>query len=254
MRKGPTIDLFTLPTRGDLSNLLLDCLPGEERERLLAGSQLEQLPARRVLFEPNRPIETVYFPLSGLVSIGTIMRDLEVIEMATIGRDGVVGVPTVLGDGLAANTRGVCQVEGEALSVRADHFRDVLARGGRLPALVHHFVQDLFTIAGQNAACNKLHSTEQRCARWILMTSDRVGADQFNLTHASLAQMMGSQREWVTEAVAGLQDLGAIRYQRGNVTVVNRKALEAGSCECYEIVRNLFPRAELSPEARLIAL
>jgi CRP-like cAMP-binding protein len=227
-------------TRAASGNLLLDSLPVEERERLLRGSKREEMPARRVLFEQDDAIETVYFPLSGVVSLVTLMRDGSVIEMATIGREGVVGVPMVLGTGLMSNARGVGQVDGEGLKVGVEAFRNEVARGDRLRALMDSYLRALFTLVGQNAACNRLHTMDQRCARWLLMTHDRVGRDQFVLTQEYLAQMLGSRRATVTEAAADLQDLGAIRYHRGQITIVNRTTLKAKSCECYEVVQGAF--------------
>jgi CRP-like cAMP-binding protein len=225
---------------GNVGNFLLDALPAAERDRLLDGAQHEALPIRRVLFEPDQRLTKAYFPLGGVVSLVTPMFDGNVVEMATIGREGVVGLPALLEGTLPAGSRGVSQVQGEALSISAEAFRREIAAGGRLVSLVHAFTQALFTLVGRNAACNRLHYMEQRCARWLLMTHDRVASDEFQLTQEFLAQMLGSRRASVTEAAAELQRNGAISYQRGTITVINREALEACACECYGVIRQVF--------------
>jgi CRP-like cAMP-binding protein len=225
---------------GNVGNLLVDALPPAERDRLLDGAQHEVLPLRRVLFEPDQHVRKAYFPLGGVVSLVTPMLDGSAVEMATIGREGVVGVPALLEVSLPAGSRAVSQVQGEALSISAEAFRREVAAGGRLASLVHGFMQALFTLVGRNAACNRLHYMEQRCARWLLMTHDRVASDEFKLTQEFLAQMLGSRRASVTEAAAELQRSGAIRYQRGTITVINREALEASACECYAVIRRVF--------------
>jgi CRP-like cAMP-binding protein len=225
---------------GNVGNLLVDSLPPEERDRLLDGAQREALPVRRVLFESDQRLAKAYFPLGGVVSLVTPMLDGNVVEMATIGREGVVGLPALLEGSLPAGSRAVAQVQGEALSISAEAFRREIAAGGRLAPMVHAFMQALFTLVGRNAACNRLHYMEQRCARWLLMTHDRVVSDQFKLTQEFLAQMLGSRRASVTEAAAELQRSGAISYQRGTITVINREALEASACECYGAIRQVF--------------
>jgi CRP-like cAMP-binding protein len=225
---------------GNVGNLLVDALPAPERDRLLDGAQHEVLPLRRVLFEPDQHLRKAYFPLGGVVSLVTPMLDGSAVEMATIGREGVVGVPALLEGGLPAGSRAVSQVQGEALSISAEAFRREVAAGGRLASLVYGFMQALFTLVGRNAACNRLHYMEQRCARWLLMTHDRVASDEFKLTQEFLAQMLGSRRASVTEAAAELQRSGAISYQRGTITVINREALEASACECYAVIRRVF--------------
>ena len=207
---------------------------------MLAGVQREALPVRRVLFEPDQCLTRAYFPLGGVVSLVTPMLDGSVVEMATIGREGVVGLPALLEGGLPAGSRGVSQVQGEALSISAEAFRREVAAGGKLAPLVHAFMQALFTLVGRNAACNRLHYMEQRCARWLLLTHDRVVSDQFKLTQEFLAQMLGSRRASVTEAAAELQRSGAISYQRGTITIISREALEACACECYGAIRQVF--------------
>ncbi|MFN2591209.1 MAG: Crp/Fnr family transcriptional regulator, partial [Candidatus Dormibacteria bacterium] len=192
------------------------------------------------LFEPPDRLTKAYFPLSGVISLVTPMLDGSVVEMATVGCEGVVGLPALLDGYLPVGARGVSQVHSEAISISAAAFRRGVAEGGRLPSLVHSFMQALFTLLGQNAACNRLHYLEQRCARWLLMTHDRVGSDEFRLTQEFLAQILGSRRASVTEAAGMLHRNGAINYQRGVIRIVNRHALEGSACECYEVIRKAF--------------
>ena len=212
---------------GSLHNQLLEALPRQERDRLLQGARRQSMDIRHVLFESNQTLESVHFPLSGMISLVTPMQDGTFVEMGTVGREGIVGVPMVLDSRRTANAQAVSQVEGESLVVTAGVFRREFDRGGRLSELTHSFVQALFSLVGQNAACNRLHTMHQRCARWLLMTHDRVGADEFHLTHEFLSQMLGSRRASVTEAAAGLKQAGAISYHRGNLRILDRRALEA---------------------------
>jgi CRP-like cAMP-binding protein len=231
-------------------NMLLDALPESERDRLLQHAKPHHLKIRHVLFEPNRVIRDVHFPLSGIVSLVTLMKDGDVVEMATIGREGVVGVPMALNGSLIPNAQGISQVEGDSLSISVEAFQEELARGGMLRSLVNEYVQALFSLVGQNAACNRLHSIQQRCARWLLLTQDRLESDEYRLTHEFLAQMLGSRRASVTQAAGALQDEGAIRYRRGVVTILDRAALEASACECYPVIKSVFDALSTGDPAR----
>lgn len=234
------MELTATLQRGYRSNHLLAALSPDEAERLLLDSRLEPLEARKSLFEPHGVLDHVYFPLTGVVSLVTTMLDGDVIEMATIGREGVVGVPMLLGSANSGNLRGVSQATGDSVAVHASDFRRELAAGGRLSAYVSQFVNALFGLVGQNAACNRLHTVNQRLARWLLMTHDRLEVDRFNLTHEFMAQMLGSRRASVTEAAASLQSTGAIEYRRGDVSVLDRDALERNSCECYAVIKGAY--------------
>lgn len=237
---GADLENTATVQRGYRSNQLLAALPPEEADRLLADSRVEQLDARQPLFEPYEVLETVYFPLSGMCSLLTTMMNGDTIEMATIGREGMVGVPMIMGSGTAGNMRGTYHVTGESIAVNGSHFMQELGRGGRLSTNVSEFIAALFTLVGQNAACNRLHTLNQRLARWLLMTHDRLGVNQFNLTHELMAQMLGSRRASVTEAAAWLQSAGAIQYRRAEVAVLDRAALEQSSCECYAVIDNAY--------------
>lgn len=226
------------PYRG--GNLFLDSLTRGELDSLLAAASVEQMEIRHLLFEPEDELRYVYFPLSGVISLVTPMIEGDAVEMATVGNEGVVGLPWVREAGVHAHARGICQVRGESIRVTADKFREELAAGGRLATYSGQFDRALVALIGQNAACNGLHPIIQRCARWLLMTHERVGSDEFHLTHEFLGQMLGARRASVTEAAAHLQDLGAITYKRGTISVLNRAVLDKQACECYVAVRSIF--------------
>ncbi|MEX2587426.1 MAG: Crp/Fnr family transcriptional regulator [Actinomycetota bacterium] len=222
------------------SNHFLSGLPNAELNRLLAGACTEEMEIHHVLFEPHDELQYVHFPLSGVISLVTHLSDGDAVEMATVGNEGVVGLPWARDSGVASYVRGICQVRGASVRVKADRFRQELSAGGVLAARAGQFDRALFALVGQNGACNRLHTINQRCARWMLMTHERVGADEFNLTHEFLSQMLGARRASVTEAAAGLQDLGAITYRRGEIRVLSRAVLEKQTCECYGVVRSVY--------------
>lgn len=221
-------------------NRLLASLPENELQALLTESRLDHLPVGKVLFDAEDVVQRVYFPVSGVISMVTMMMDGSVIELATIGREGICGIPMTVGPGGVAHVRTMSQIVGDSISIPAEFFRRELRKGNRLASLMDQYAQALFMLAGQNAACNRLHTIDQRCARWLLMTHDRVGANQFRLTQEFLAQMLGSRRVSVTQSASSLQQRGAITYQRGVITVVDRNKLEEASCECYDVIDNVF--------------
>lgn len=222
-------------------NRILAALPANELERL--GSQLElvELELKEVLIDPNREIGDVYFVEDGLVSILGVMSDGSAVETATVGHEGMVGLPVFLGAASMA-AQAFAQVPGRAYRLSASALREEIGRGGALAALLGRYTQALFTLVAQSSACNRLHPVEQRCARWLLMTHDRVGRDTFELTHLFLSQMLGVRRATVTEAAGELQRRGLIDYTRGRITVVDRPGLERAACECYGVISAEFAR------------
>jgi CRP-like cAMP-binding protein len=199
------------------TNLLLDALPAAESQRLMASLSPWFLNAKTVLFEPSRIIESVDFPRNCVISLVRPFHDGAIVEVATVGNEGIVGVPQALGGSLAV--RAVCSVAGWADRIDASTFRAEVDRGGALRELVEEYVQALFGEISRAAACNRLHSNEQRLSRWLLMTHDRVGTDTFAITHEFLARMLGSRRATVTLSAGILQAAGLIGYQRGHVSV-----------------------------------
>jgi len=230
----------TTPRVAGLSNRILGALPVEERDRLIGSMKIVELPIKTVLFEPGGPIDAVYFPMSGVISLVTALEDGSIVEVATVGNEGIVGVPHVAQGSLAV--RAISQVAGTSLCMDAASFLAEWEHPGPLRDLVQNYLQALFGQVSQAAACNRLHSNEERLSRWLLMSHDRVGVDQFLITHEFLGQMLGSRRATVTLSAGLLQAAGLIRYQRGHVTIVDREGLESVSCECYAVIKGELDR------------
>lgn len=216
-------------------NHLLEALPETEREALLRHLRPAHLTVKTVLFDPGQSIGHVHFPMDGVISLVTPLADGNIVEVATIGNEGIVGVPLVPGGSLAV--RAISQVGGRTLRIEATEFLKEFERLPGFRKLVQKYIQALFGQISQAAACNRLHSNEERLSRWLLMSHDRVGTDTFPITHEFLGQMLGSRRATVTLSAGLLQSAGLIRYHRGRVTIVDREGLEAVSCECYGIIK-----------------
>lgn len=214
-------------------NRLLSALPRELQVLLLPKMEKISLPIRDILHEPGQPIAHVYFPLSGVVSLVVVLKGGEAVEVATVGNEGLVGLPVFLG-AQHAPLKAVCQVAGQALRMRSELFRHALDEHPELPGLVRRYAQGLLEQIAQTTACNHVHSVQARMCRWLLRTHERVGADEFHLTQELLAQMLGVRRPSVTVAAGELQKAGLIDYRRGRIRIVERARLEALACECYE--------------------
>jgi CRP-like cAMP-binding protein len=223
-------------TSADLeSNQILRALPPMARAPLPTLMTLVVHRIKDVLFEPDQPIRAVHFPLDGVISLVTPLEDGAIVEVATVGNEGIVGVPLVLGGSLSV--RGISQVAGRSLRMEADAFLTECDRSPAFGDLVRDYTQALFSQISQAAACNRLHSNEERLSRWLLMSHDRVGVDEFVITHEFLGQMLGSRRATVTLSAGILQAAGLIRYHRGRVVIVDRPGLEEVACECYKVIK-----------------
>lgn len=217
-------------------NALLGRLPGREYEALATRLQSVRTTPRDVVYEKGTPLQHVYFPLDAVFSLIT-HSDGRTVEVNTIGSEGMVGLPAFLG-GVTSPNDAFCQVPGRALGLGVGQLREVLNGDGSLHRLLSLYAQVTIVHLSQNVACNRLHSAEQRCARWLLMTHDRAGRDQFPLTHEFLAQMLGVRRATTTETAGRIQDKGLIRYRRGNITILDRENLVVLACECYQNIRD----------------
>jgi CRP-like cAMP-binding protein len=222
-------------------NVLLAHLPRAELQRLQAQLELVSLQFRAVLYEPGETIHHVYFPLSGVVSMLAIMADGQGIELVTLGCEGLVGLPALLG-AVITPFRFLVQVPGEALRLDARLLQAESQRLGPLHQVLCRYANAFLLQLGQAAACNGLHTVRQRCCRWLLMTHDRVRADAFPLTQDFLAQMLGVRRASVADVARMLQRDGLIEYHRGTLTILDRAGLEKASCECYRFVQREFSR------------
>jgi CRP-like cAMP-binding protein len=222
------------------ANRILNALPTADAKRLSEEMTEVVLGIKTVLFEPGERIDAVYFPLDGVISLVTPLEDGAIVEVATVGNEGIVGVPVVLGGSLAV--RAISQVAGRALRMETSAFLAHLDRHGPLNTVVQSYILALFGQIAQAAACNRLHSNEERLSRWLLMSHDRVGVDDFAITHEFLGQMLGSRRATVTLSAGILQAAGLIRYQRGHITIIDRPGLEGVSCECYGVIKDELDR------------
>jgi CRP-like cAMP-binding protein len=219
-----------------LKNQLLAALPIEEYQNLAPHLESVELPLRQVLHEPGEPIEYVYFPTEAMISLVSIMKDGSTVEVALIGKEGMVGIPVILG-GNSTTSQAVVQVAGRGLRLQANILRTQFQLGGQLHYLLLRYVQALFTQISQGAVCNRLHNLEERLARWLLSVQDCLQMQEFPMTQEHIAQMLGSRRSGVTVAAGMLQHAGIISYRRGRINILSRERLEATSCECYGIIK-----------------
>lgn len=224
-----------------ISNRLLASLSKEEYEHLQPYLKPVSITLKQLLYKPNEPIDFVYFPLEGVYSLLSLTAGGDLIEVGTVGNEGMIGLPVFLG---VRQVPGVsmCQVPGSALRMRAEDLQTQVSRDSLLYDVLHRYTQALFNFISQSAVCSQMHSIEQRCCRWLLLTHDRVEGDEFPLTHEFLSQMLGVRRAGVSEVAAKLQNAGFISYHYGKVRVLDRAGLEATSCECYDLVRAEFER------------
>lgn len=227
----------------------LDIARGNRLLALLALSELEALPgletlalgSRDIVYDLHKPIEFAYFPATSVISLVAVMANGKTVESATVGREGVVGIPLFLGADRASH-QAFCQVPGDVARMPRRAFRNLLESSGDFHAMVALYAQAMFTQVTQTSACNRLHSLRERMARWLLQTHDRVGGDVLRITHAFLAQMLGVRRATVSDIAGELQYEGLISYSYRDITIQNRAGLEAASCECYAVIDDEFDR------------
>lgn len=222
---------------GPTGNRLLDALPGSVRLDVLDQAQLVRLSLRQLLFRQDEPIERVYFPTTAVLSLVTLLQDGSMIELAVIGNEGMTGTPVLLGADAMANAHCICQIVGEAVSMPTASFRHQLDEHPDLREVCNRYIGVLLTELSQGVACSRMHTTTQRCARWLLMTHDRVRADRFHLTHEFLGFMLGSRRASVSESLSRLSTDGLISSRHGDINILDRFGLEREACECYDVIR-----------------
>ncbi len=220
------------------SNRILATLPPAEYERLQSYLRLVPLKRGKVLWEPNQPIDSVYFPNSGMISLVAVMANGKTVEVGMTGRHGFVGTPVLLGV-QSAPFRAVVQIEGYAFQIQSDVLCKILAETPRLEAMLRRYVHVLAMRAAQAVACNCLHKIGERLSCFLAISRHIAGSDSLPFTQEFLAEMLGCRRSSVTPEISSLKSAGAIRCNRGRVYVVNRGELERRACECYETVRRL---------------
>ncbi len=220
-----------------IKNQILAALPRRDYERLLPDLELIALPLDVTLYKSGDFIEYVYFPSEGVVSLITHMKSGVAIEVGLIGVDGMVGIPVLLGDRIAFE-EAVVQIEGSALRMKSEKLKNGLKKAHN-PLLTQLllYTRTLMRQVAQTAACNRLHTVEERLARWLLMCHDRVESNELPLTQEFISNMLGTRRASVGSAASGLQAGGVIHYSRGRIKVLNRNKLEESACECYEAAK-----------------
>lgn len=228
-------------------NRLLATLGPSELDRLRPWLSVTALPHRKILFEPGDQVDTTYFPCHRtIVSLVIVLSDGRAVEAATIGHEGAIG--GVISNGhKPAFGRAIVQIPGAAYSIPTQRLEDAKQDSPRLGDLFARYSDLLAAQLMQSVACNALHSIEQRCSRWLLATHDRAGSGILHLTQEALAEMLGVQRTSVTAVARRLSSKGIIKYARGKIEILDRRALEADACECYEAVEGHFKAILLPP-------
>jgi CRP-like cAMP-binding protein len=237
---NPRLEFHSSKTHTEVStytrNRLLRLLPADDAKTLFAAADLVTVKAKDVVWESDGKITDVYFPEDATISLVTQMQDGGGVEVMAIGNDGFAGLAVFHGvDSTQCLACG--QITGKAWRLSAEKFKQVVAESPTLQRILHQYSHLMFEMGSQAAACNRLHTIDQRCARWMLMSEDRVGGPKFDLTQEFLAEMLGVRRPGVSVAMGLLERQGLIAHGRGNITVVNRAGLEAASCECYATIK-----------------
>jgi CRP-like cAMP-binding protein len=244
MSKRPPVRVPPAPPRP--LNRLLASLPDDAFARLAPDLKTLPITRNQVFYRQGDPVDHVYFPNGGVASIITAMSDGMIVEAATIGDEGMLGIEAFLGEGADSQNDVIMQVPDTSIEMlSAAAFRREVARGSALQEVIGRYAQALLCQMRQSAACNALHPIHDRCCFWLLQTHDRVHGDEFFLSQEFLAIMLGVRRQSVTAVAGALQDTGAISYKHGHVKVLNRERLEAESCECYGVIRAHFERLQL---------
>jgi CRP-like cAMP-binding protein len=234
------------PTHDPRQNHLLAALPADEYARILPNLELVPMPLGEALYESGSQMRHVYFPTTAIISLLYVMEDGASAEIAIVGNEGVVGVSLFMG-GETTTSRAVVQSAGHGYRLKAPLLKAEFFHAGPMQRLLLRYTQALLTQMAQTAVCNRHHSLDQQLCRWLLLSLDRLRSSDLVMTQELIANMLGVRREGVTEAAGNLQKAGLIQYSRGKITVVDRPALEARVCECYQVVKKEFDR--LLPDA-----
>jgi len=217
-------------------NRLLASLPRAEYKRLSPDLKPIALTFGEVLYEPGDTIKHVYFPNDSIISLLSAMSERSTLEVGMVGNEGMAGLSVFAGVN-KSSTRAIVQGSGSATRMRAAVVWEEANRLGPFHQLLHRYSHSLQSQVSQASACNRFHSVNDRLARWLLMTSDRLGTDEFRLTQDFMSNMLGVRREGVNQAAGALQTAKLIRYSRGMITILNRRRLQVRSCECYSIIK-----------------
>jgi len=221
---------------GSLENGLLSRLSPNLSATVTQRLTPVTLGRKQTLFEMHEPIAAVYFPVTAVCSLISVMRNGKKAEIATVGREGMIGGTSLFG-ARALPFRAICQIPGEALMMPSGEFTELTREHGELRMYLERYMRAHFVQVAQSSACNSVHDVTRRTARWLLLTRDRAGSDDFEMTQDLLAEMLGVRRATVTEAASDLQRRGLISYRRGRIHIADPRGLEAASCECYGVIR-----------------
>jgi CRP-like cAMP-binding protein len=228
-------------TSTPVQNQLLAYLPAAEQQRWFPKLERVDMPLGQVMYEAGVTLKYVYFPTTAIVSLLGVMESGASAEIAVVGNEGVVGVSLFMG-GDSTSSRGVVQSAGTGYRLAAQLMKNEFNKAGPVLHLLLRYTQALITQMSQTAVCNRHHSLDQQLCRWLLLTLDRLAGNEIVMTQELIANMLGVRREGVTEGALKLQKAGLIRYVRGHITVLDRKALERRSCECYAVVKKEYDR------------
>jgi CRP-like cAMP-binding protein len=216
-------------------NQIIASLPVDETAAFLQRAERVSCSLRESFFEINEPFERVLFPITGMGSLVTVLKDGTTLEAMTVGREGFLGLPLFHGVNVA-RCKAMCQIEGEFFQLSPQDFTSLVASAPTLRSRLHRYAQLSSEVIAQTAACNGIHLIEQRCARWLLITADAVGRTNFNLTQEFLSQMLAVRRPGVTVAIGGLERHGLIEHRYGRVSIVDVEGLKKTACECYHTI------------------
>jgi CRP-like cAMP-binding protein len=223
-------------TKAPAVNRLLATLPTNEYKRLVPKLKTVSLALGEELYEPGSVIKYVYFPNDSIISLISELSVTSGLEVGMVGNEGMAGLAVFMGVG-SSSTRALVQGAGTAMRMTSGAVRTEANRLGSLHHLLHRYSHSLLTQVSQSSACNRFHLVDSRLARWLLMTNDRLGLEEFPLTQEFLSNMLGVRREGVSRAAGALQEAKLIRYSRGMISLLNRRGLEAKSCKCYGIIK-----------------
>ena len=222
-------------------NRLLAAMPRPEYQQIVRSLERVPMLLGQSVYESGEAQGFVYFPTTSIVSLLYVLADGATAEIAVAGHEGLVGIALFMG-GETTPSRAVVQSAGEGYRLRASTLKKEFERGGALQHLLLRYTQALITQMAQTAVCNRHHALEQQLCRWLLLSLDRLPANELVMTQELIANMLGVRREGVTEAAGHLQGAGLIEYSRGRITVLDRKRLEKRVCECYSVVKNEYDR------------
>lgn len=224
-----------------IQNRILESLPAEEYERLAPHLEEIRMKLGDIISRPDEEIEYVHFPKRGIISVCAVMQDGSQVEAGVIGNEGMCGLP-VLFDTKTVPLQSMVQIPDGAVRMNSEAFKEEIVSCPHLRKSLMHYAQAFYVQAAQTAACNRLHSLDARLVRWLLMCQDRTQSDLLPLTHEVMSIMLGVRRAGISVAANKLKADGLIDYQRGLIRLLDRKRLEAASCECYQVVRKAFDR------------